>query len=153
MTEVPMRIAAALLLSVALVSQTPDLGSVVSGWAGAHRQAVLDELTALLSIPNVASDTPNIRRNAEHIREMLAKRGIAAEILETTGNPLVFGSLQVPGATRTVLFYCHYDGQPVDKSKWRQPDPFTPVIRGEGADARIYARSASDDKAPIVALL
>ena len=148
-----MRIAAALLLSVALVSQTPDLGSVVSGWAGAHRQAVLDELTALLSIPNVASDTPNIRRNAEHIREMFAKRGIAAEILETTGNPLVYGSLTVPGATRTVLFYCHYDGQPVDRSKWRQPDPFIPVTRGEGADARIYARSASDDKAPIVAIL
>jgi len=142
-----------LLLSVALVSQTADLKSTVSAWAGAHRQAVLEELTALLSIPNVASDKPNIRRNAEHIREMFAKRGIAAEILETTGNPLVYGGLTVPGATRTVLFYCHYDGQPVDRSKWRQPDPFTPVTRGEGADARIYARSASDDKAPIVALM
>ncbi|HEX4568359.1 MAG TPA: M20/M25/M40 family metallo-hydrolase [Vicinamibacterales bacterium] len=148
-----MRISAAWLLSVALVSQTADLRSTVSGWANAHRQAVLDELTALLSIPNVASDKPSIRRNAEHIRDMFAKRGIAAEILETTGNPLVYGNLAVPGATRTVLFYCHYDGQPVDRSKWRQPDPFTPVTRGEGADARIYARSASDDKAPIVALL
>lgn len=148
-----MRIAAAVLLSVALVSQPSDLRSIVSAWTGAHRQAILDELTALLSIPNVATDTPNIRRNAEHIRELFEKRGIAAEILETTGNPLVYGSLPVPGATRTVLFYCHYDGQPVDRSKWRQPDPFTPVTRGEGADARIYARSASDDKAPIVALL
>src|SRR5215471_3123102 len=148
-----MRVVATLLLSVALVSQPVDLKSTVSAWVDAHRQAVLDELIALLSIPNVASDKPNIRRNAEHIRDLLAKRGIAAEILETTGNPLVFGSLQVPGATRTLLFYCHYDGQPVDKSKWRQPDPFTPVVRGEGADARIYARSASDDKAPIVALL
>jgi acetylornithine deacetylase/succinyl-diaminopimelate desuccinylase-like protein len=148
-----MRVLAALLLSLALVSQPADLKSTVSAWASAHRQAVLDELVALLSIPNVASDKPNIRRNAEHIRGMLATRGIAAEILETTGNPLVYGSLAVPGATRTVLFYCHYDGQPVDPSKWRQPDPFTPVTRGEGADARIYARSASDDKAPIVALL
>ena len=148
-----MRIAAAVLLSVALVSQPSDLRSIVSAWTGAHRQAILDDLTALLSIPNVATDTPNIRRNAEHIRELFEKRGIAAEILETTGNPLVYGSLPVPGATRTVLFYCHYDGQPVDRSKWRQPDPFTPVTRGEGADARIYARSASDDKAPIVALM
>lgn len=147
------RIAAALLLSLALVAQPADLKSTVSAWATAHRQAILDELIALLSIPNVASDRTNIRRNAEHIREMLAKRGIAAEILETTGNPLVYGRLIVPGATRTVLFYCHYDGQPVDRAKWRQPDPFTPVTRGEGADARIYARSASDDKAPIVALL
>jgi acetylornithine deacetylase/succinyl-diaminopimelate desuccinylase-like protein len=148
-----MRLIAAWLLLMALVSQTADLNTTVSAWTGAHRQAILDELTALLSIPNVATDKRNIRRNAEHIREMFEKRGIAAEILETTGNPLVYGSLPVPGATRTVLFYCHYDGQPVDRSKWRQPDPFTPVTRGEGADARIYARSASDDKAPIVALL
>ena len=78
---------------------------------------------------------------------------LPAEILETAGNPLVYGALNVPGATRTVLFYCHYDGQPVDPAKWNQPDPFKPVVRGEGADARIYARSASDDKAPIVALM
>ena len=148
-----MRIAAAVLLSLALVSQPSDLKSTIDAWVTAHRQAVLDELTALLSIPNIATDKPNIRRNAEHIREMLAKRGIAAEILETTGNPLVYGTFTVPGATRTLLFYCHYDGQPVDRAKWRQPDPFTPVTRGEGSDARIYARSASDDKAPIVALV
>src|SRR5262245_9919959 len=122
-----MRTLTALLLSSALVSQSADLKSTVQAWTTAHRQAILDELLGLLSIPNVASDRPNIRRNAEHIRGMLAKRGIASEVLETTGNPLVYGSLQVPGATRTVLFYCHYDGQPVDKSKWRQPDPFTPV--------------------------
>jgi acetylornithine deacetylase/succinyl-diaminopimelate desuccinylase-like protein len=148
-----MRVAAAVLLSVALVSQPADLRSTVTTWTDAHRQAVLDELIALLSIPNVARDKPNIRRNAEHIRGMLARRGFTAEILETTGNPLVYGSLVVPGATRTVLYYCHYDGQPVDPPRWRQPDPFTPVMRGEGADARIYARSSSDDKAPIVALL
>jgi acetylornithine deacetylase/succinyl-diaminopimelate desuccinylase-like protein len=148
-----MRLVATSLLSLALVLQPADLRATVSAWADAHRQAVLDDLLALLAIPNVASDTPNIRRNAEHIREMLARRGFAAELLETTGNPLVYGSLPVSGATRTVLFYCHYDGQPVDPVKWRQPNPFTPVTRGDGADARIYARSASDDKAPIVALL
>jgi len=147
-----MRIAAALLLSVAVV-QPSDLKATVSAWADAHRQPILDELIALLSVPNVATDRPNIRRNAERLREMLARRGIAADILETTGNPLVYGSLTVPNATRTVLFYCHYDGQPVDRAKWRQPDPFTPVVRGDGPEARLYARSASDDKAPIVALL
>jgi acetylornithine deacetylase/succinyl-diaminopimelate desuccinylase-like protein len=76
-----------------------------------------------------------------------------AELLETAGNPLVYGALEVPGATRTILFYCHYDGQPVDPSKWNQPDPFKPVVRGEGRDARVFSRSAADDKAPIVALL
>ena len=144
-----------LIVLLALVAglEQPDLKTAVSSWVAAHRQAVIDELLELLAIPNVASDKPNIRRNADHLRGLLAKRGFAAEVLETTGNPLVFGNLTVPGATRTVLFYLHYDGQPVDPSKWRQPDPFKPVTRGDGAEARIYARSASDDKAPIVALL
>ncbi|HEX6464873.1 MAG TPA: M20/M25/M40 family metallo-hydrolase, partial [Vicinamibacterales bacterium] len=148
-----MRVLMILLAFVAGLEQAADLRTTTSAWVAAHRQTVIDELLELLAIPNVAADTPNIRRNAEHLRALLARRGFAAEVLETTGNPLVFGNLPVPGVTRTVLFYCHYDGQPVDPSKWRQPDPFKPVIRGDGADARIFARSASDDKAPIVALL
>ncbi len=148
-----MRIVAIALLSLAFASQAQELKPTVSAWENGHRQAVLDELLEFLTIPNVAADKANIRRNADHARGMLARRGFEAELLETAGNPLVFGSLATPGATRTVLFYCHYDGQPVDRSKWTQPDPFTPVVRGEGAEARIYARSASDDKAPIVALL
>jgi acetylornithine deacetylase/succinyl-diaminopimelate desuccinylase-like protein len=147
------RVLIVLLALAAGLEQPADLRSTVSAWVAAHRQAVVDELLEVLAIPNVASDKPNIRRNADHLRGLLARRGFAADVLETTGNPLVFGNLTVPGATRTVLFYLHYDGQPVDPSKWRQPDPFTPVMRGDGADARIYARSASDDKAPIIALL
>jgi acetylornithine deacetylase/succinyl-diaminopimelate desuccinylase-like protein len=77
---------------------------------------------------------------------MLARRGFVAELLETTGNPLVYGELRVPGAGRTLLLYAHYDGQAVNPAAWTQPDPFTPVLR----DGRIYARSAADDKAPIV---
>ena len=51
---------------------------------------------------------------------MLAARGFKAELLETSGNPLVFGELAVPGATRTLLLYSHYDGQPVDPKAWKQ---------------------------------
>ena len=83
---------------------------------------------------------------------MLAGREFKTELLETEGNPLVYGAIDAQ-KPRTILFYCHYDGQPVDPKKWNQTDPFEPVIRGEGADARIYARSASDDKGPIVALM
>ena len=60
---------------------------------------------------------------------MLAKRGLTAEILETAGNPLVWGELKAAGAKRTVLFYAHYDGQPVNPKEWRQPSPFTPILR------------------------
>jgi acetylornithine deacetylase/succinyl-diaminopimelate desuccinylase-like protein len=149
-----MRLASIWLLVLTLFApQTGDLKSSVSTWVDANRREIVAELLAALAIPNVAADRVNIRRNAEHLRAMLGKHGFTPEILETSGNPLVYGTLNVPGATRTVLLYCHYDGQPVDPARWNQPDPFTPVTRGEGSDARIYARSASDDKGPIVALM
>ena len=65
-----------------------------SEWTDRHQQSVVGELIDLLSIPNVAADRANIRRNAEHLRGMLAARGFAAEILETSGNPLVYGDLR-----------------------------------------------------------
>src|SRR5829696_141888 len=148
-----MRSVIVMATAAVLAAQPQDLRARVGAYVEANQQKIVGELLELLAIPNIAADKPNMRRNAEHLRGLLVRHGFAAEILETSGNPLVYGALDVPGATRTVLFYCHYDGQPVDAAKWNQPDPFTPVIRGEGADARIYARSASDDKAPIVALM
>src|SRR5260370_30447770 len=120
-------------VAVTLLAQPVDLKRTTATWVDAHRPAILGELLELLGIPNIAADKPNIRRNAEHLRDLLARHGFAPEILDTTGNPLVFGTLASPGATRTVLFYCHYYGQPVDPSKWGHPDPFTPVVRGDGA--------------------
>ena len=163
-------ICAALVLwsSVYMAAQS---GKPIDAYVAAHQQAIVGELVELLSIPNVAADRENIRRNADHLRGLFLKRGFAAEILETSGNPLVFAELRTPGAQRTILFYAHYDGQPVDPKGWNQQSPFAPVLRsrrmedgGEDianfltlksfpAEARLYARSASDDKAPIVALL
>jgi acetylornithine deacetylase/succinyl-diaminopimelate desuccinylase-like protein len=143
---------AAALLSLAPAAQDQDLRRQVDGYVSAHRQAIVAELTELLAIPNVAADKPNIRRNAEFLQRMLTQHGLRAEVLETTGNPLVFGETPVKPGLPTVLFYCHYDGQPVDRKKWTS-DPWEPMTRGEGSEARIYARSAADDKAPIVALL
>ena len=162
----------AVLLAVPLeAAPPPNLREAVDGWVQAHQKALVSSLIELLAIPNVASDRENITRNAVWLRDRLAKSGFAAEILETAGNPLVFGDLRVSGATRTILFYIHYDGQPVNPRDWKQPSPFTPIFR-EGRmedggrevpnglatlatfppDMRIYARSASDDKSPILAL-
>ena len=94
---------------------------------------IVRELVELLSIPNVAADRDNVRRNASLLRDLLRKRGFTAEILETDGNPLVFAELRVPGAQRTLLFYAHYDGQPVDPKGWNQASPFTPVLRTRGS--------------------
>jgi acetylornithine deacetylase/succinyl-diaminopimelate desuccinylase-like protein len=155
-----------------VAAQERSLREAIDAYVIANRPAIVGELVALLRLPNVAADRANIRRNAEHLQQMLARRGFAAELLETSGNPLVYGERRTAGATRTLLIYAHYDGQPVDARAWQQPDPFRPVVRdgplasldrqapvreAEAVteftpDQRIYARSASDDKAPIVAL-
>src|SRR3954471_11029324 len=115
----------------------------------ADQQRVLDEFTPFLAIPNVASDTANIGRNADAIVAMLAKRGIAARLLRIEGAPpLVVADWKSPASKETIAFYAHYDGQPVDASQWKTP-PWQPVVIGD----RIYARSASDDKGTIMAML
>ena len=150
LTKAPILCLLVLLLCVPLAAQAPAAWVAgVRTWVAANREPVKRELVELLSIPNVAADREAIRRNAEHLQAMFTRRGFAMELLETAGNPLVYGELKVPGATRTLLLYCHYDGQPVDPKGWKQPDPFTPVER----DGRLYARSASDDKAPIVMIV
>lgn len=137
-----------------------------------HEATILREFSDLLALPNVASDHPNIRRNADMLVAMLRKRGVDARTLELEGaSPAVYGVLKAPGATRTVILYAHYDGQPVTASQWATP-PWSPTLRdkslAEGGktiafpvdntthvsgEARIYARSSGDDKASIVAML
>ena len=80
---------------------------------------------------------------------MYARRGVTLERLAVPGAPpALFGEIKTAGAVRTVLFYAHYDGQPVEPAAWKITQPFVPVIH----DGRVWARSASDDKAPILAL-
>jgi len=135
----------------------------------ANEAQIVRDYAKLLAIPNVASDTTDIRENAAFIIELLKQRGFTARTLEVAGAPPgVYGELKPPGAKHTLLWYVHYDGQPVDKAQWAA-DPWQPVLRDGGVDGkvipldslkaplspewRIYARSASDDKAPIEALL
>ncbi len=136
-----------------------------------QEHAILRELAEFLSIPNLSSDREAIRRNAEFLRAMLERRGVRVEILEVGGAPpAVYGELLVPNARYTIVFYAHFDGQPVDPAQWAS-DPWTPILRDRPLEQggreipwsalptpipgewRLYARSASDDKAPILALL
>ena len=134
----------------ALEAATP--AEAARQWRRLHEKEILAEYMEFLAIPNVARDIerPFIGKNADWIIAAFRKRGIEARKL-TAGNapPAVFAEWKTPGATQTVMFYAHYDGQPVDASKWTVTEPWTPKI----VDGRIYARSASDDKAPIQAML
>jgi acetylornithine deacetylase/succinyl-diaminopimelate desuccinylase-like protein len=151
-----------------------ELYKLIRTYRKAHEYEIIREFTDLLSIPNVSSDQENIRKNAAFIQDMMTKRGIDTRIMETAGNPVVFGELEVPSAARTILIYIHYDGQPVDSSKWTDTHPFVPALRPGKLMAgthepepipfpdkgkpyeenwRIYARGSSDDRAPIIAYM
>ncbi len=165
------------IVPVLVFSQQPskqELRKQVREYRITHEQELFDELVEWLYIPNVADDQPNIRKCAAWLKSAMERRGITAKILETGGSPVVYGELNVPGANRTIMFYSHYDGQPVDPTKWIDMEPFTPTMRPGKMEAgstepkpiplpkkgekineeyRLYARSASDDKSPITALL
>ena len=166
-------VAAALTMNLAatLAAQSSPAAQAARQWRQQHERAIVEEFMALLAIPNVSRDTVNIQRNAEAIRDALITRGVDARLVSLPGvNPLVFGEIRTPGATRTIGFYAHYDGQPLDPKEWATP-PFTPTLRHKSIasggevialpaagtafdpESRIYARGAADDKAPIIALL
>jgi acetylornithine deacetylase/succinyl-diaminopimelate desuccinylase-like protein len=132
-----------------------------------HEPAIVGEFAQLLAIPNHAADTANVRRNAQFIARALRHRQVETRLLELEGAPpVVFGKLDAPGATRTMTFYAHYDGQPTRQNGWTT-EPFQPTLRrpdGSAVDlrslpqrldpeSRLFARSASDDKAPIIAIV
>jgi acetylornithine deacetylase/succinyl-diaminopimelate desuccinylase-like protein len=144
----------AVFFSFALISVAQTPKEAADQWRAAHEQQILQEFTALLSIPNVASDRANIQRNADVLTALLEKRHVVAKQLTASGaNPVVYGEIKTPGAKHTIVFYAHYDGQPVNPDDWESRAPFTPMTKMVKGEPRIYARSASDDKAAIVAQL
>ena len=150
----------------ALAADPASIAKQAGAWRVQHEREILEEFSHLLAIPNLASDTPNIQRNADLIAAMLKKRGLTTQLLTVEGAPpIVVGDLVVPQAKRTIAFYAHYDGQPVDPAKWKS-EPWQPVMRDLGGNDvdwqkaktidpewRLYARSAGDDKAPIIGIL
>lgn len=138
----------------------------VRDWREAHQLDEVQEFAELLSIPNLATDGADIPRNAEAIRRLCEKRGLTTQVINVANAPpLVVADLPAAGARRTIAFYAHYDGQPVDRAQWKS-DPWQPVMRdATGGDVdwrhaskldpewRLYARSAGDDKVAIVAML
>lgn len=136
---------------------------------------IIDEYTRFLAIPNVAADTAGQRVTATFIMDMMKNIGIEKVQLlpAATPNvpPAVYGEVMVTSATQTLIFYAHYDGQPVNAAQWdKRLTPFTPQLFTDAIDKggtnipftaaqtftdnqRIYARSASDDKAGVAAIL
>lgn len=132
---------------------------------------LLQEHRELVSLPCDAHFPEDMHKNAEWLEKAFTKRGFTTQILQTSTVPIVFAERQVAPDKPTVLFYFHYDGQPVDPSKWDQDHPFVPVLKQQNAagdweiipykniendfnpEWRVFARAAADDKGPIMMFL
>jgi acetylornithine deacetylase/succinyl-diaminopimelate desuccinylase-like protein len=140
-------------------------------WRQQHEREIVDEFVGFLKIPNTPTDRENILRNAATLAAMMARRGMDPKTVSIPGaNPVVFGEISTPGATRTLGFYAHYDGALLDPKGWTNP-PFEPTLRNRtietggtpvawptrgtplDPETRLYARGSGDDKAPIIALV
>ena len=125
-----------------------------------------DELREFFSLPNDAYLPEQIEPNVKWCENAFAKRGFKTQRLETETVPLLLATRDYPNAKKTVLIYLQVDGQPVDLTKWHQPDAYVPVLKkqdGKGdwniidwnnlygninRDWRIFSRSASDARGP-----
>ena len=114
-----------------------------------NRDRYLDELKALLAIPSISAlpqHAGDVRRCADWCADELRRIGLQnVKLIDTPGNPVVYGDwLGAPGAP-TILFYGHYDVQPVDPLELWESPPFEATIR----DGEIYARGSADDKGQV----
>ena len=132
-----------------------------------RRRPIVESFVDFLRLNSVSQEPDKVRATGEWLAAALRARGLEGRILETGGNPAVFGERRVPGAARTVLIYCHYDTKPIPLKGWLQPNPIEPVFRRGLAEAGappvelagiadddlagllLHARGASDDKGPI----
>ncbi|NNF36187.1 MAG: hypothetical protein HKN68_18925, partial [Saprospiraceae bacterium] len=150
---------------IMIYGQHLDIGNIKSSLNQMMPQ-MIKEHQSLVSIPNDSNYPEDMDKNVSWIKEAYEKRGYKVSVLETETIPVIFCEYKVSEDLPTILFYIHYDGQPVDPSEWDQEDPFVPVIRNESGalvsydnisqwndDWRIYARAAADDKAPIMMML
>jgi acetylornithine deacetylase/succinyl-diaminopimelate desuccinylase-like protein len=160
-----------LLFSAAARAALPD---GIDESAIRHSAAgVFPDYFELLSLPSDSIKPEDIQKNAAWLVTAFEKRGFKAKELDNKGRPLVFASYSGnTGKRPTILFYIHFDGQPVVPSQWSQKDPWSPVVKKRGADGkwaevdkselfkpdfdpelRVFARTSADDKGPIAMFL
>jgi acetylornithine deacetylase/succinyl-diaminopimelate desuccinylase-like protein len=154
------------LLPVASPGRADPAGEAADRHLRLNGGQLLREFREFLSLPNVSTIPADMHKNAEWIVQYIGRRGFSSEIVTAGGAPYVLAERNVAGATATVLIYAHFDGQPVEPANWATP-PFEPTLKNEGEiisweriaggevseEWRVYARSAGDDKAPVVALM
>jgi acetylornithine deacetylase/succinyl-diaminopimelate desuccinylase-like protein len=155
----------ALIFALTAAASLAAQSSPIATWRAQHERQIVDELLQLVAIPNVAGADADMRRNAEHLAGLFERRGFTVETTEGPGSPVLFATLDASSPRGTLTLYIHYDGQPVTASEWTRCQPFKPCVYGPSGevplsptttlnpDWRVYGRSVSDDKGPIIAVL
>lgn len=135
--------------------------------------ATFPEYFELLSLPNDSARPGDIQANVAWLESAFKKRGFTTRRLENGQLPLLFAEFEGNRPNqKTVLFYMHFDGQPVIPAQWGQESPWKPVVKARGNDGkfvavessllmrkdfdpelRVFGRSSSDDKGPIMMFL
>lgn len=167
------RLLAFLVLALTASAATP-LQESVRQWRATRESELIGEYLDFLAIPNVTLDRANIGRNADYLVGMMKRRGIEARLLtlpSSNTNPIVYGEVRVPGATKTLMLYAHFDGVAVNPAQWAAGwEPFRPRFAtapaeqggrliewqpGQPVDPswRITGRGSADDKAGVMVIL
>lgn len=136
-------------------------------------QASFDEYFELLALPNDAIVAADIQKNTDWLERAFIRRGFTALQLPNDGKPLLYAEYpRKKAGAKTVLFYMHFDGQPVIPEQWAQKSPWVAVVKQRNVqgewnavdqkhlqaatldpELRVFARAAADDKGPIMMFL
>jgi len=155
-----------LLASLGFSQSSKDLEM----WAENATNKSFDMFYEILSIPNDANNLDDIELNVKWCEKNFAEKGFVTKRISTPKAPLLLAEKTFPKAKETVLIYLQIDGQPVDNSRWFQESPYIPVLKRQNSqgvweiidwneiknykdDWRIFARSTSDAKGPVVMFL
>ncbi len=132
---------------------------------------VLFDHKEFISIPNLPEDKELMLANIQWVAAKYKQLGFNTSLLKSSTLPILLTEKVVNPDYKTVLFYFHIDGQPVNPAMWDQEDPFAPVLKKQDENGvwqvidwaaldsnidpnwRIFARAAADDKAPILMLI
>ena len=153
----------------------PASGQKIKEEILANAMLNMDEFIEFLSLPNDANVKDDIYRLIDWTERKFQSLKFNTKLLDTDTFPLMLAEKKVNDSSKNILIYLHLDGQPIDVSKWDQEDPFSPVfkIRNnnsfsdinwdsikdlsfdqlESEDVRIFARSSSDAKGPVMMII
>lgn len=113
----------------------------------AHLDEWLARLARLCAQPSLSAQNVGVRECAGLVADMLREEGFSAEVMETAGQPVVYG--EMGQGERTMLLYNHYDVQPPEPLELWETPPFEPSRR----DGKLFARGVADDKGHIISRL